>query len=401
MNHFVYETTNLVNGKKYIGKHSCKCEIEEDNYLGSGRLILKAISKYGRKNFSRKIIKICDSAEEAFIEERNYIEVTKANENSAFYNIIEGGKTNIAHFVETKNPIIFNHRDYLYELLNNGIASNDTHAKFKIKYLIEDFIINDMTLDNIIKFVSKYAGDYYSAWGEVQKNEDIEFLYNEIVKDKENLDNKHSDKEVVIYQSEIEIIQNILDEDVKNYVLACLVIYKILNQYSYVKYEWVEYRKPIIRKIANFGYKQSRKIKYEYNRWLKSHNYINTRNIEKMFCIPFCTNSGHEVIRLKGIDNINLLFRYIGKDDTVKRCKYCGSFFLDNKTKTARYCDKHKGYVSIGFVYQCCKDCGEVFIRNSRAANKIRCDKCQENKNREDKRKYMRQYRNSTDQKNS
>ena len=31
MNHYVYEITNLANGMKYIGKRTCKCNIEDDN----------------------------------------------------------------------------------------------------------------------------------------------------------------------------------------------------------------------------------------------------------------------------------------------------------------------------------------------------------------------------------
>ena len=37
MYHFVYETTNLINGKKYIGKHST--DDLNDGYLGSGKAI--------------------------------------------------------------------------------------------------------------------------------------------------------------------------------------------------------------------------------------------------------------------------------------------------------------------------------------------------------------------------
>jgi hypothetical protein len=45
MNHYVYKITNNINGKIYVGKRSCKCNNEDDIYMGSGRNVLKAIKK--------------------------------------------------------------------------------------------------------------------------------------------------------------------------------------------------------------------------------------------------------------------------------------------------------------------------------------------------------------------
>lgn len=67
---FVYVTTNLINGKQYVGSHDGS---EKDEYLGSGKVFLKALKKYGKQNFSRKILEYCDPFYNVILEEK-YIE---------------------------------------------------------------------------------------------------------------------------------------------------------------------------------------------------------------------------------------------------------------------------------------------------------------------------------------
>ena len=71
MIHYNYITTNNINGKQYIGMHST--DNIDDGYLGSGQLILKAIKKYGKENFTRKILWKCVDLQEAFSNEAIYI----------------------------------------------------------------------------------------------------------------------------------------------------------------------------------------------------------------------------------------------------------------------------------------------------------------------------------------
>lgn len=92
MNHYVYEITNLVNGKKYIGKRSCKCPIENDRYMGSGYALKKAFDKYGKEKFSKTILAICDTSDDAYLVESQYITLTNAVSSSDYYNIAGGGK---------------------------------------------------------------------------------------------------------------------------------------------------------------------------------------------------------------------------------------------------------------------------------------------------------------------
>lgn len=56
-------TINLINDKKYVGSHAT--DNIDDTYLGSGKLIIKAIKKYGKQNFKRIIIEECKDIETA------------------------------------------------------------------------------------------------------------------------------------------------------------------------------------------------------------------------------------------------------------------------------------------------------------------------------------------------
>ncbi len=69
--HFVYATTNLIDGKTYIGDHSTNDL--KDNYLGSGKYFLRVLKKYGKENFSREILEFFNSKQEAFDAQKKYI----------------------------------------------------------------------------------------------------------------------------------------------------------------------------------------------------------------------------------------------------------------------------------------------------------------------------------------
>jgi len=62
---YVYITTNLINGKQYVGDHSCD-NLKKDNYLGSGKPYFQnAINKYGLKNFKKEILEFFTNSKEA------------------------------------------------------------------------------------------------------------------------------------------------------------------------------------------------------------------------------------------------------------------------------------------------------------------------------------------------
>ena len=86
--YILYETSNLINGKKYIGVHSTNNL--NDGYLGSGKLLLKAIKKYGIFNFSRKIISFFANKNDMYKTEEEYVN-KEFVERTDTYNLMEGG----------------------------------------------------------------------------------------------------------------------------------------------------------------------------------------------------------------------------------------------------------------------------------------------------------------------
>lgn len=86
---YIYITTNLVNGKKYIGQH--RANEYDDKYFGSGSVLRKAIQKYGIENFINEILSVCETEEELNEQEIYFIQKYKATDNPDFYNLCSGG----------------------------------------------------------------------------------------------------------------------------------------------------------------------------------------------------------------------------------------------------------------------------------------------------------------------
>jgi len=80
----VYITTNLINGKKYIGSHIIKKD--NDNYLGSGVNLKKALNKYGKNNFNREILGYTNNPKDMKELEEYYLDYYNCVTSNIFYN---------------------------------------------------------------------------------------------------------------------------------------------------------------------------------------------------------------------------------------------------------------------------------------------------------------------------
>ncbi|AUR86047.1 nuclease associated modular domain 3 protein [Vibrio phage 1.081.O._10N.286.52.C2] len=137
MYYIVYKTTNKTNGKIYIGAH--KTEDLEDGYIGSGKLLKRAINKYGVDSFECEILEQCDSSDEMYEREAVYVD-REFVENSMTYNLKLGGEGGFDH------------------LNRSGIPHTD-ESKAKISKTLSGRAVSD-------KIREKYADNYWVKRGE-------------------------------------------------------------------------------------------------------------------------------------------------------------------------------------------------------------------------------------------
>lgn len=86
---YIYKTTNKINQKIYIGKH--QSSEYDDKYFGSGKILRRAIEKYGLDNFANEIIDTADTDDELNEKEKYYIEHYKSIYGKDCYNLAKGG----------------------------------------------------------------------------------------------------------------------------------------------------------------------------------------------------------------------------------------------------------------------------------------------------------------------
>ena len=94
LHYVIYRITNMLNGMIYIGQHTTTNP--NDDYMGSGKYIVRAIKKYGVKNFKKEILCECSSQEELNAKERELVNEDFVNRTDT-YNLVLGGIQGLSH----------------------------------------------------------------------------------------------------------------------------------------------------------------------------------------------------------------------------------------------------------------------------------------------------------------
>ena len=165
--YYVYKTTNLVNGKIYIGYHVSD-DIENDRYLGSGDKLKLAIKKYGKHNFVREILFELSSFQEMIDKEMEIVNEEFLKRDDV-YNVVRGGggcfkfepthnKDKVCVYSPITDKLYYIEKSQLQEFLDAGWRyGNNTKGNKNciqkdgvIKYVTND-VLHEWVADGWIK----------------------------------------------------------------------------------------------------------------------------------------------------------------------------------------------------------------------------------------------------------
>lgn len=97
MYYYVYQITNLTNGKIYVGKHKSSKDPFENGYYGSGKQITAAIKKYGIENFKKEVLHYCNDDNEMAVKELEIVTEDFVKRPDT-YNMHKGGYGGWDHY---------------------------------------------------------------------------------------------------------------------------------------------------------------------------------------------------------------------------------------------------------------------------------------------------------------
>ena len=398
MNHYVYEITNKVNGKKYIGKHSTELPFLKDDYYGSGVLMLKALSKYGRRNFSRRVIGQYETEQEALDAEFKEIEKVNAYDNPQYYNLCQGGNEGMKnkHFsvykYKGKRPLIIDVESYIAELKENFTKTKNGSTYFKLNYYIGYCILHNDSKQKIMQDILDMAKDESKKIiGEVISL--AESMYDNLINTPTELLEKDYQNPVVdIYESELAIIDKLdfsgsMDSySAKRHLTALLIFYKLRRQYTddaYIKIDKIPFRKISGVKITGREYELLMDM-------LKSERFIYI--YKNKIKIPFARFDGDDLFKSLRVSQDSSIVYDLYNGKSVIECEKCGRLTLCEDNDPVKLCAECILGSQNDLKIRQCVDCGEKFVTKMRSRT-IRCKSCYAEERKRIRRQNMKRYR--------
>ena len=127
MFYYIYKITNVNTGQFYVGSHATN--LMDDNYFGSGIYLKRAIKKHGKSNFTKEIIKMCNSYEDMIFYENCELEKIKYDKVYNLKFCAMGGNTRVMYTEKEKEIYIQKLKDNPNSPIGKKGSQNHMHGK--------------------------------------------------------------------------------------------------------------------------------------------------------------------------------------------------------------------------------------------------------------------------------
>lgn len=168
MFYYLYQITNNLNGKIYVGVH--KTSKMDDGYMGSGKVIKRAIEKHGIDNFTKVILETFDNAEDMYAREKEVVTEEFLNREDV-YNLRRGGHGGFEYInkkglnvdIESQKQINFYLKEEWQQKKLNGF--NSYFSKFSYE---------DVSIEMKRRAVLSYKNGRKSSFKELNKTKEFQ-----------------------------------------------------------------------------------------------------------------------------------------------------------------------------------------------------------------------------------
>ena len=282
--HYFYKIVNNINNKYYYGVHSTYNL--NDNYIGSGIVLMCSYKKYGFDNFTKYVLCFFDDRK-SLLEYERFIVNEELIKEEQCYNLVLGGNAN----TETKKC-----KSYLLHTTKNMIHINNTFKNKMVKinelekYLKDGWILGQLQKSTKGKII-------------INKNNEKEiFIFQEdfdkykkdgwVIGGKSRNKNKKSIFKNTIWVNNSNIQKRISKEELDNYLMegwTIGTIQKTTKNYIRIT-NGIEDKNilPENQELLNFylnnGWKRGTHVKRDYSAWVSKEGksiMVNKKELDK------------------------------------------------------------------------------------------------------------------------
>ena len=286
---------------------------------------------------------------------------------------------------------IFNEKQHIEDIINNGLVDEVNINKTIKKLARYNYYIKHLTPDENYDAIVEYMSKNDPYFSEVGSYSDIKGC----VRDADKGAWKDVES-VVITQSELELISSLNDIRQEKIAFVLLADAKYDNAYKQKQINLSYLSNTDLYRMARVTMpikERSLFLHFLYKKELVEININPTTTHKKLLYVDENDNDVGLVLTENNYKELAFTYMNWKNGGGYKECKACGRLFKTKKQGNQLYCKKHEPKeIPMEVKKIVCKDCGKEEIVNAKNNKAIRCESCQYEADKKNKRNWWQKH---------